>query len=51
MKKSNAIEVLEMLFSDSTNEDYPFTEDFCEALRIAIEELRKSVSLEKERLA
>ena len=36
MTDSEAIETLDMLFSDSTNCDYPFTEKFSEALKKAI---------------
>lgn len=41
MNEQEAIETLERLFSDSTNEDYPFTECFAEALTIAIQALEE----------
>lgn len=42
INKQKAKEVLEKLFSDSTGEDYPFTEEFAEAVRIAIQVLEQS---------
>lgn len=41
MNEQEAMETLERLFSDSTNEDYPFTECFAEALTIAIQALEE----------
>ena len=41
INKQKAKEVLEKLFSDSTGEDYPFTEEFAEAVRIAIQVLEQ----------
>ncbi len=43
MNEQEAMETLERLFSDSTNEDYPFTECFAEALTIAIQDLEKQI--------
>lgn len=43
MNEQEAMETLERLFSDSTNEDYPFTECFAEALTIAIQALEKQI--------
>ena len=41
MNEQEAMETLERLFSDSTNEDYSFTECFAEALTIAIQALEE----------
>nr|DAX11551.1 MAG TPA: LysW biosynthesis protein LysW [Bacteriophage sp.] len=43
MNEQEAMETLERLFSDSTNEDYPFTECFAEALAIALQALEKQI--------
>nr|DAW53959.1 MAG TPA: General transcription and DNA repair, DNA repair, helicase, multiprotein.7A [Caudoviricetes sp.] len=43
MNEQEAMETLERLFSDSTNEDYPFTECFAEALTIALQALEKQI--------
>lgn len=45
MNEQEAMETLERLFSDSTNEDYPFTECFAEALTIAIQALEKRIPM------
>lgn len=37
------VETLNMLFSDSTNEDYPFTEEFAMAVKEAISALEKQI--------
>lgn len=51
MSDREAIEVLEKLFFDTTNEDYPFMEEFGEAVHIAIEALKKRTPvLKSERL-
>jgi hypothetical protein len=39
MKESEAKETLERLYTDSTNEAYPFTEQFGEAVNVAIQAL------------
>ena len=39
--EKKAKEVLEKLFSDSTGDDYPFTEEFAEAVRVAIQVLEQ----------
>lgn len=41
MNQQEAKEILEKLFSDSTGENYPFTEEFGEAVRIAIQVLEQ----------
>ena len=41
MTAQEAKEVLEKLFSDSTNENYPFTSEFGEAVNIAIQALEQ----------
>lgn len=41
MTEVEAKEILEKLFSDSTNEVYPFTEEFTEALHMSIEALER----------
>lgn len=41
MTKKEAAEVISRLFNDSTNENYPFCEEFGTACMIAIQELRK----------
>ncbi len=43
MNEQEAMETLERLFSDSTNEDYPFTECFAEALTIELQALEKQI--------
>lgn len=43
MNEQEALETLERLFSDSTNEDYPFTECFANALAVAIQALEKQI--------
>lgn len=43
MNEQEATETLERLFSDSTNEDYPFTECFANALAVAIQALEKQI--------
>lgn len=43
MNKQEALETLERLFSDSTNEDYPFTECFANALAVAMQALEKQI--------
>lgn len=45
MNEQEAMETLERLFSDSTNEDYPFTECFAEALTIALQALEKQIPM------
>ena len=47
MTESEAIETLDMLFSDSTNCDYPFTEKFSEALKKAINALEKQEKIKE----
>lgn len=47
MTNKEAIEVISMLFSDSTNEDYPFTEDFGTACTMAINALEERDRLEE----
>lgn len=41
MTRKEAIEAIERLFIDSTNEDYPFTEEFDTACTVAIEALKE----------
>lgn len=41
MTIEQAIEDLDMLFSDSTDEDYPMTEQFANAVRLGVEALEK----------
>lgn len=43
MNEQEAVETLERLFSDSTNEDYPFTECFANALAVAMQALEKQI--------
>ncbi len=45
MTNKEAIEVIDRLFIDSTNENYPFTEEFGTACKLAIKALRNSVIL------
>ena len=45
--ESEAIETLDMLFSDSTNCYYPFTEKFSEALKKAINALEKQEKIKE----
>lgn len=45
MNKITAIETLQGLFSDSTNMDYPFTEQFAEAVNEGINALTKQIKL------
>lgn len=42
MTNKEAAKIIEMLFHDSTNEDYPFTEEFGKACELAIEALMES---------
>ena len=49
MNEQEAMETLERLFSDSTNEDYPFTECFAEALTIALQALEKQIPIKPVR--
>lgn len=46
MKESEAKETLERLYIDSTNEAYPFTEQFGEAVNVAIQALEKQMKKE-----
>lgn len=50
MNEQIAIERLELLFSDASNEDYPFTEEFAQAVHTAIKALRNQIAL-KEKIA
>lgn len=43
MEESKAKETLEGLFLDSTNEAYPFTEEFGEAVNVAIQALERQI--------
>lgn len=43
MTNKEAIEVLERLFIDSTNEKYPFCEEFGTAVSVAIEALKTKI--------
>lgn len=47
MTESEAIETLDMLFSDSTDCNYPFTEKFSEALKKAIKALEKQEKIKE----
>lgn len=47
VEKSEAIGRLELLFSDSTSENYPFTDEFGEAVRIAIKALSNTSGYSK----
>lgn len=40
MTENKSIETIEKLFSDSTNEEYPYTEEFAQALYIILEEIQ-----------
>lgn len=42
MTNKEAATIIEMLFYDSTNEDYPFTEEFGKVCELAIEALMES---------
>lgn len=51
MTNKQAIEALERLFSDSTDENYVYCEEFGEAVSVAIEELRKqTLASESEKI-
>ena len=41
IKITEAINKLELLFSDASNENYPFTEEFGDAVRVGINALKK----------
>lgn len=43
-EKIKAIDTLERLFSDSSNTDYPFTDEFGTAIKDGVEALAKQVS-------
>lgn len=43
MTVQEAKEILEALFSESTGEDYPYTDKFGNALRMAIESMEKQI--------
>lgn len=46
MNKKEAIKALNLLFSDSTNENYPFTEEFALAVKVGIEALEMQIPKE-----
>lgn len=48
MNKKEAIKALNLLFSDSTNENYPFTEEFALAVKVGIEVLEMQIPKEIE---